>query len=605
MHSIQDKIEYGTPLHKTNVNELVCSLFEYDLNSCYGYSASEAIMPGGFCMGYFNPSIYDLIESGGSNMHGLKTEHIPDLLDDGKTNRLLRMDGKREEGFEFKAVYYFLYKLQEENAEPASFYPVSTVFSNFHPFGVFQVKKCIVDLAVIGNDGSLMLINFDSAFSHSCETCPRLNRYINNKSHEQLRRQARDRDNLILQWIRSLPIRATYRVISECHDSPYKKSALDHAFRTISQLNEMIGHCPKAASLSVEEFLNWMCRHKQNKQFTFMAWVKGELPQHTAEHFKPIVRRNPDNPLAGHELRSDTGNDSILLIRDYFEYLENEFDFQVQRIDAILFFRNNIAMNRVFKQLIEERYQTTDKMKTQWLKRLINLSIGFFGLNENKRYSKYILTNAMPKTASVATHLIDTRMYNRSTQLGESCFFTLEVFSKSKYQRSTCRCPLPLNIAVVEYGKFRIVQFLNFLQKYIPSEKWRLVYSNIDNCQIACSSPSLEDAVPEAKRHQFLRDRELFIADLKMPGLMKLEWSYVNTDFSYISAFIQNHAIISSEQNPRAKLPGLKNTSPEDIFHIASQLLENRQVTVSQERRKDAISNLEVAQLQITLKPKL
>ena len=49
---------------------------------------------------------------------------------------------------------------------------------------------------------------------------------------------------------------------------------------------------------------------------------------------------------------------------------------------------------------------------------------------------------------------------------------------------------------MVEMGKLRLVQALQFISKYVPPENWLLLYSNVDNLIIVREgASSLDEAI--------------------------------------------------------------------------------------------------------------
>jgi hypothetical protein len=56
---------------------------------------------------------------------------------------------------------------------------------------------------------------------------------------------------------------------------------------------------------------------------------------------------------------------------------------------------------------------------------------------------------------------------------------------------------LTLFFTMVEMGKLRLVQALQFISKYVPPENWLLLYSNVDNLIIVREgASSLDEAIP-------------------------------------------------------------------------------------------------------------
>ena len=98
------------------------SLYHYDLNSAYGYSASKALMPNGFAMGYAKPSLevdppkslYDSDDEMLYDLSDLCFDKEPEDVSVSKKmkpERLQRQDGSRYHSFKFQAVYTTIFRL--------------------------------------------------------------------------------------------------------------------------------------------------------------------------------------------------------------------------------------------------------------------------------------------------------------------------------------------------------------------------------------------------------------------------------------------------------------------------------------------------------------
>ncbi len=82
------------------------AIMEYDLTSAYGFSASNMLIPSGFCTRFLQPEDSLLLE---------------------KTDTYIR-----HKSFEFKAVYYTLAQLKPQYSN------IRTVYSNFSTMGLFK-----------------------------------------------------------------------------------------------------------------------------------------------------------------------------------------------------------------------------------------------------------------------------------------------------------------------------------------------------------------------------------------------------------------------------------------------------------------------------------
>jgi hypothetical protein len=139
--SCRDRLSAGQPLRPGTRGPPAACVLELDINSSYGFSASRALVPGGFCTG--------LVRS--------------------EEGLLLRADAtQRHRTFEYRAFLFTLWVLENRNrVNPAG------VFSNFSAAGIFRVGPYPLDLAVAVRGGQLLLFNFDGQFCHGCAAgCP-------------------------------------------------------------------------------------------------------------------------------------------------------------------------------------------------------------------------------------------------------------------------------------------------------------------------------------------------------------------------------------------------------------------------------------------------
>ena len=145
MFSIEDALNQGDalwPEEKNNTTHAQ-SIAEMDLVSAYGYAASKAYMPSGFCTGF------------------KKAKKNP-------AENLFRLDLKaRHKSFEFRAVYKVLHDLIRYEGTA-----IRAVYSNFSPLGLFCLGSYPIDLAVVTHEGKLLLYQMDGLWAHGCPICP-------------------------------------------------------------------------------------------------------------------------------------------------------------------------------------------------------------------------------------------------------------------------------------------------------------------------------------------------------------------------------------------------------------------------------------------------
>jgi hypothetical protein len=174
---------------KQDVKDGFEAIMEYDLTSAYGFSASNALIPSGFCTGFLQPQ---------------------DSLVLQKTDTYMR-----HRSFEFRAVYYTLANLSN----------ICTVYSNFSPMGLFYVDKYPANLVIIYNDGDIDIYQFDGHYVHGCGQGCVQKRYVNGQTHDQVSAKTEKRDAIFKQWIGTRHSR--YIVISDCHTPGYAPWSLE------------------------------------------------------------------------------------------------------------------------------------------------------------------------------------------------------------------------------------------------------------------------------------------------------------------------------------------------------------------------------------------
>jgi hypothetical protein len=140
-----------------------------------------------------------------------------------------------------------------------------------------------------------------------------------------------------------------------------------------------------------------------------------------------------------------------------------------------------------------------------FLKRLVNLSAGFFGSRSTQLNTKttYRIVNGMPRNHAFYRHSADMRF---TMDLGETAsYFLLETkpWPSLFKTRGPSKCAVPLFLAIVEYGKLRLVEILHFLREHLIPGSFRLMYSNVDNLILALATSTLEEAVQPERRQSF------------------------------------------------------------------------------------------------------
>lgn len=575
--SMRGKLNCGETLN-TKSEHTAKEIAQYDIVSCYGYSAMTHFAPGKFCKAFFTQ------------------EFLKQLGQDPQfsacPSELVKTDGDRWKTFEFRAAYFTLWKLlSTENKN------IRTVYSNFSSFGVFNINKFILDLAVVFEDGSMKMFNFDSIYSHGCESCPLISRYINNTPFHALRIKTLKRDAAINNWVKNsgLP-NVEYRVYTDCHHQEYSTSALKKSFRDISELKSLQQRCPTAKKLTQEQLLAWLTLNATEKDYTYLAWVRGDVSKCDG-CLTPLASPSLKQSQSGCQLGSSTGDKPVLLTRSYLEFLISKCNFQVSSIDAIFFFGTDPKAQELYLNLATARSQTSDPVVSDFFKTVTNYSVGFYGRNSIKTKAKCTLTNRLPRKSKVRVHQIVSSLGVKDFKNGPMLFVY-------KMQRTLCTANyagyLPFHVTVIENGKLRLVEFITFLQRHLYPDSFKLLYSNIDSVHLAFGRHLWSELVPPDKYENFSKELSHFLSDLKTPGKFVLDWT-VAEKFMYVTAKTKNYAIVSGgfEKN---KWSGVSNLHPLEAYFHSCQLLESG-TCLTQERRTNVLQSTETEIKKMFFKP--
>jgi len=672
------------------------SIMEFDLSSAYGFSASNALMPSGFCTGFVRLKKEKSVGENDDDEEEQKGESL--VLE--KTDPV-----RRHKSFEFKAVYFTLRNLMLLRDD------IKTVYSNFSPLGLFSLDKYPADLTVIFANGQIHVYQFDGHFVHGCEVClatstssetavstSRRKKYAHGQTHEQVRVKTNQRDKVFKEWASLLnasggtaAARVEYFVVSDCHTKGYSSWSLNKAFQKDPVLRalilpyETVSHglekrkrrrkeegeeaieCGDCSDLTLSSWLNFMKREESNKSFTCFAWLKGFCSSVSEVatlnpaadgcliiHPPSLRRRRRQRNLDprrhdglnrnGCSLSTSATTEAVLLTRDYYQYLTSHHAFVVTDLDAVLFFKTEPIFNQIYQELIERRQLSSDPNKRNWTKRLVNLSCGFFGFQSETNGTaggrcNYSIRHRIPRYFNISSHSVDLQhglpcleddQYYVMSFVG--CRSRLRVPSSVSFPANNA---LALFVTVVEMGKLRLVQALQFISRHVPPQNWSLLYSNVDNLIISLrGAKSLDEAVAAAVAAsaaadvagrgidrsgdggggggddddndgyaRFLAEKQSFLAaddndgQEVQPGQLKLEWLCNSSSWEFITAGVQQYVLRdSSDRRPmfRQKTAGLSNLSNQKAFNYAFSLMFGKEpkVIVSQERRINKLQSM-------------
>ena len=576
-YSCKDKLECGKPLHNQTIfesssffepqliqqPELATTIREYDLISSYGAAASQMNCPSGFCVGYTNEN----------------------------TGFLIRCDKKaRFNSFEFLSVYYTIWKLNMEQK-----LNIQTVYSNFHQYGFLQINKYTLDLVVITDTGKIKMFAFDGAWAHGCrKNCPSLKRYAGNRPREELEQESEARDVAIKFWCHQInqkmncPDYATYEVIAGCHNSEYKISSMKHYFQQRPLLFDLLDGYFTENEISQDEAL--FC----NDKLTFIALVEGYVPlKKNSTELKPLFLQNNQRQW-NRTSSTETASKGILLTKDYLTWLIKEHNFQVTKILKIYFYKKCLILGAIYKDLVNVRaLSTTSEEKKMLLKNIVNFSCGFFGLNQLKNVNKMSCRLVTQRPQRYIQHYKISEMKILQVINNISIYFVKKRKNPKPF-RSTTQSALPIFICIIEWGKKRMSQVFCFFEKYLMAEKYRLLYSNVDNAVLCLSTNELDEAVkPNLKKEYLEKKVELF--HKQMPGCLKEEFIFgPDTEWKFVSHLTHNYAVVTNQIDHGVhKNCALKHVSTLQAYNIGLARLNQKQTCVSQIRRTCKMANLE------------
>ena len=163
---------------------------------------------------------------------------------------------------------------------------------------------------------------------------------------------------------------------------------------------------------------------------------------------------------------------------------------------------------------------------------------------------------------------------------------------KLSSKTALCNTPLPIFVGIIEFGKKRLSEILNFLQTQIKPHTYRIAYINIDSIVVAMAAPSLADiaSLPHSTHFQDLF-QSFFQSNC--PGSMKLEWSTLDSDaWKFVSPHPRCYALVTNSlQQDKHKISSLKNLSSQYVYRAACAFLKNQPMSIHQIRRINKMAN--------------
>ena len=540
--SAKTKISIDDPIFE-NADERAKTILNLDIVSSYGYAASTMSVPGGF---------------GATFENGVRLE-----------------TSQRFKFFEFRAVFYRLYQLKIENRV------ILAAYHNYSPLGVFYIGKYPIDLVCIFDDGSLEIVQFDSAFCHGCN-CSLLPNYADGKTREELAEKTKIRDQFTQSWIEKTNTNAVYKIITDCCTLGFQKKDLDKHFKSIAPLRYLV---------SGYSHIDGDISKPLSPDLTFLAIVNISCVCENVdiEKFGPIFTRS-DNGVQTFNFEGE-----ILLTSDYLEYLKNICTkVEIKNTMWAIFYKKDPVFPRVYKTLLKIKDSKHGNVK-DFIKSVINLSCGYFGSNASKNVTKCIrITNSCPRKMNLEKYSVIPLDGN-----DENLFIIKTNKDKKKTNwESGTSFSLPIFCMITETAKMRLNQIFHFYHKYLRPNTFKILYAHIDSTIMVMSTDNLIDAAKS--KNQFEQECKKIFSD-NVPGHMKIVWKE-NQDWSFVTHNVASYALLSKNTNI-AKMSSISNISPLTIFNSQRDILNKKSAKFSQNRRCNKLKDLETIVQEIIFGP--
>ena len=650
-YSFGDKLDSGDLLYPSpeavasGSTAKAQSLMEYDLSSAYGFSASQMQCPGAFCVGFSQerapPPPTD------TNEFTIKKEEPP----------LYRRDKvMRVNTFEYQGVMKIIGMMLQQT-HSSSTTKIESVFSNFSPLGLFWIENYPLDLAIVLTGRSktnektelTFLFQFDGRFAHGCRGgqqekggssigcqvktasyCqPALNRYANDETETELRAKTLKRDETIYKWIKLQHTysggghrKYHYTVITDCHTPSFKASDLSNYFKTQPDLWKLQEPYQSLCrySIGLKEIVN--C----HQDLTYILIGKGKVPMNKRSGIPDyktdalLVWVEEEKDRLVQDLGWET-NSSAIFTRDTLEYAMQTFGFELESISSCYFYKKCPTLKLVFQELLEERKKHDDnknKSKSKFVKSIINYSTGMFGFNPHKKKANPVkIRCTYPGNFRSIYHVqvigsIENQQYIVA-QLSQTSFRP-KVKKEAKQYSKSFNTALPLYPCIVEYGKMRLLQCLQFIKFCTKPDMTKLTYSQVDNLVLALGASNLEAAIDPEKKTFFEQNKHLFFTETNQPGCLKMEWSVPDTEdtdrkWKYVCPFPCTYAVIPADdlqQNTtgHSKMSSLNGMSTVESYTAALKMLQRETVRVVQERRVNQVINRDTKTIEMTMNVK-
>ena len=201
--------------------------------------------------------------------------------------------------------------------------------------------------------------------------------------------------------------------------------------------------------------------------------------------------------------KDDSGRSKVLfLTSDYYRYLVEHFNFKVTKVHWISYYKRCWDMPKIFEGLVSLRQEfPKDSSTAALVKSIVNYACGYFGLHRSKApFMKARIAYKLPKNLNSSKHEAIYLPYFDDKDL-----YIVKTIYPSAHLKNKSTTPLLHFVGIIEYGKLQMNRAIQIFQRHLRPTAYKILYSNVDNLIIACSSDKFEDALkdnsPEGSRH--------------------------------------------------------------------------------------------------------
>jgi hypothetical protein len=239
------------------------------------------------------------------------------------------------------------------------------------------------------------------------------------------------------------------------------------------------------------------------------------------------------------------------------------------------------------------------------LKNVVNYACGYFGLNSTKEKMRHPKMRLGTKVRS-------------AVNLNKTMIFSVESFDATDYsifhsvweapRKYSSPVPVPLYLGVVETGKLRLLQILDWLEMGCAPGTARHLYTNVDNLILALAAPDL-DSLPSPRPGIFNLLKDFYFNSGKpLPGGLKLEWQLgPGRQWKFASCALQNWAAVTEDGNGEedwSKTNLFAGVSARRSYENACKMLDRETVTLQVQRRVNKMVGVQEHAVQIKFIPK-